>query len=241
MQTISRVFAVAVCAMTATACNRLSDAKLAGIWRAEDDTTINEIACRSDHTFTSWTSWKNVLTTPSVGIGAGDWRLQDHQLIVHLKKYVLVDTWADEDKEIAFKILKSDNDALLIKNFDDNKTVTYKRLLPDHVLTPMKRAPTDADVVGIWRIHFNTQDYEMLFSRDHTYGSFVQAEGVRQQLFSGTWHIDGNQLRVGAKSVPMFEGESIDKSELRWVVTAVEPQRIAIKDGPVSYCLERSK
>ena len=140
MQTISRAFAVAVCAMTATACNRLSDAKLAGIWRAEDDTTINEIACRSDHTFTSWTSWKNDLTTPSVGIGAGEWRLQDHQLIVHLKKYVLVDTWADEDKEITFKILKSDNDALLIKNFDDNKTVTYKRLLPDHVLTPMKRA-----------------------------------------------------------------------------------------------------
>ena len=106
MQTASRIFVVGVCAMTLAGCNRITEAKLAGTWRAEDDETVNEIACRRDHSFTSWTSWKNELTTPSVGIGAGDWKLQDRQLVVHFTKYVPVDTWANEDKEITFKIVK---------------------------------------------------------------------------------------------------------------------------------------
>lgn len=128
-----------------------------------------------------------------------------------------------------------------MKNFDDSKVLTYKRLLPDHVLAQIQRAPSDADFVGTWRIHFNTHDYEILFNEDHTCGDFAQVEGARKQFFTGIWHIDGNQLIADAKSVPMFEGESIHKSHLRWLVTGIEPQTIAIKDGPVSYCLERLK
>lgn len=96
MQTVSRIFVVAVCAMTLTGCNRITEAKLLGTWRAEDDETVNEIACRRDHSFTSWTSWKNELTTPSVAIGAGDWQLQDRQLVVRFTKNVPVDTWAEK-------------------------------------------------------------------------------------------------------------------------------------------------
>jgi hypothetical protein len=225
--------------MTLTGCNRLTEAKLLGTWRAEDDETVNEIACRRDHSFTSWTSWKNELTTPSVAIDAGDWKLEDGQLLVHFTKYVPVDTWADEDKEIGFRIVKTGNDALLMKNFDGSKVLTYKRLLPDLVLTPIKRPPRDADFIGAWQIHFNTHDYEMLFNQDHTCGDFAQVADVRKQFFAGIWHIDGNRLIVDAKSVPMFKGDSIRKSQLRWLVTGIELQRIAIKDGPVSYCLER--
>jgi hypothetical protein len=111
--------------MTLTGCNRITEAKLLGTWRAEEDETVNEIACRRDHSFTSWTSWKNELTTPSVAIGAGDWKLQNRQLVVHFTKYVPVDTWADEDKEIRFRIVKIGNDALLMKNFDGSKVLTY--------------------------------------------------------------------------------------------------------------------
>jgi hypothetical protein len=241
MLTAGDIFVLAVCAMALTGCNRIGEAKLLGTWRAEDDQTIEEMACRKDHSFTSWTNWKNELTTPSVAIGAGDWRLQDRELVVHFTKYVPVDTCADEDKQIRFTIVKIDNDALLTKNSDGSKVLTYKRLLPDCVLPPIKRAPNDIDFVGTWQIHFNTRDYEMSFNPDHTCGDFAEVEGVRKQFFTGIWQRDGDHLTVDATSVPMFEGDSVHKSHMRWRVSGIEPQRIAIKDGPVSYCLERLK
>jgi hypothetical protein len=79
----------------------------------------------------------------------------------------------------------------------------------------------------------------MSFSKDHSYTNFARVEGIRKQFFTGIWHTDGNQLRVDAKSVPMFEGDLTHKSQLSWSVTAIEPQRIAIRDGPVPYILER--
>jgi hypothetical protein len=148
MLAATRIFALAVCAVTLAGCNRLTEAKLLGTWRAEDDQTVEEMACRKDHSFTSWTSLKNELTTPSVAIGAGDWQLKGHELVVHFTKYVPVDTWADEDKQIRFTIVKIRNDALLMKNFEGSKVLIFKRLSPDYVLTPIKRAANDADLVG---------------------------------------------------------------------------------------------
>jgi hypothetical protein len=109
-------------------------------------------------------SWKNELSTPSVAIGAGDWQLQDRKLGIRFTKYVPVDTWAEEDKQMTFAIVKIRNDVLLMKNFDGSKVLSYKRLLPDYVLAPIKRAPNDADFLGTWQIHYNTHDYEMSFN-----------------------------------------------------------------------------
>jgi hypothetical protein len=241
MLTVGRIFAVAVCAMALTGCNRITEAKLLGTWRAEDEETVNEIACQRDHSFTSWTSWKNELTTPSVAIGAGDWKLHGHKLVVHFTRTVEVDSWSKEDKFISFPIVDIRGDALRMKNFDGSKILTYHRLSPDYVLAPMKRAPNDADFVGTWHIHYNTHDYEISFGQDHTCGDFAQIESVRKQFFTGIWRIDGNELVVDATSVPMFEGDSVSKSQLKWLVTGLETQRFAIKDGPISYCLERLK
>jgi hypothetical protein len=241
MLAAARIFAFAVCTVTLVGCNRFTEAKLLGTWRAEGDETVEEMACRKDHSFTSWTSSKNELTTPSVGIAAGDWQLQGHELAVHFTKYVPVNTWADEDRQIRFTIVQIRNDALLMKNFDGSKVITYKRLSHYCALAPIKRAPNDADFVGTWQIHYNTHDFEMSFSRDHRYGDFAKVGGVLEEFFTGTWHTDGDQLIVDAKSVPMFEGDSVHQSQLRWLVIGIEPQRIAIRDGPVPYCLERLK
>ena len=230
-----------MCGIAAAGCNRLTEAKLVGTWRSEDNEQVDEIACGSDHSFTSWTDWKNELTTPPVVISAGNWHLQDNKLVVHFTKAVAVDSWSKEDKLINFVIVKIHGDALALKNFDGSKVLTYRRLSPECVLPPMKRAPNDADFIGTWRIHYHTQDYEMTFNQDHTFGHFAQIEGVRKQLFAGIWRIEGDQLVVDAKTVPMFEGDPVRKSWLRWFVAGIQPQRIAIKDGPVSYCLERLK
>lgn len=63
-----RIMALAISVIAAAGCNRLTEAKLVGTWRSEDNEQVDEIACGSDHSFTSWTDWKNELTTPNVAI-----------------------------------------------------------------------------------------------------------------------------------------------------------------------------
>jgi hypothetical protein len=237
----SHIFVVVVCAMILTGCDGITEAKLFGTWRAEDDETVHEIGCGRDHTFTAWTDVKNELTTPGCLISSGEWHLRGQQLVVHFTKHVAVDSWEDEDTRTSFTVLKVTGDTLVMKNFDGSKVLNYHRLSPDYVVAPMKRPLNDADFIGAWRIHYHTRDYEMVFGQDHTYGDFAQVEGVRTKFFSGIWHIDGNQLIVDAKSVPTYEGESVQKSHVRWLVTGVEPQRLAIRDGPVAYFLEGLK
>jgi len=238
MLAATRILALAVCAVMLIGCNRVTEVKLLGTWRAEDDQTVEEMACRKDHSFTSWTSWKNELTTPSVGIGAGDWQLQGHELVVHFTKYVPVDTWANEDKQIRFTIVKIRNDALLMKNFDGSKVLTYKRLLPDYVLTLIQRPPSDADFVGTWQIHYNTHDYEERFGADHSAVTSFRLEGRAEEAATALWRIDGHDLIMDVKT---DSNGPVEHRTIRWEVTGIQPQRIAIKDGPVPYILERLK
>jgi hypothetical protein len=241
MLAASHIFVAVVCAMILTGCDRITEAKLFGTWRAEDGETVYEISCGRDHTFTAWTDVKNELTTPSCLISSGEWQLTGQQLVVHFTKHVAVDSWENEDTRTSFAVLKITGDTLLMKNFDGSKVFTYHRLSPECVLSPMKRAPTDADFIGTWRIHYHTRDYEMTFNQDHTGSDFAWIDGVRKQLFTGIWRIESNHLSIDSTSVPAFDGDSVRKSWLRWLVTGIEPERISMKDGPVSYCLERSK
>jgi hypothetical protein len=230
-----RIVAVGCCVAIFAGCNRLTEAKLLGTWRAEDDQTVEEIACRKDHSFTAWTSWKNELTTPSVAIGAGDWQLQGHELVVHFTKGVPVDTWSNEDKHIRFTIVKLGNDALLMKNFDGSKVVTYKRLSPDYTLAPMKHAPNDGDFVGTWHIHYNTHDYEYRFNQDHSTVTSYRLDGRVVELATGLWRLERNVLTMDVK---IDSDGPVKNRTIRWAITGVEPKRIAIKDGPVSYTLQ---
>jgi hypothetical protein len=227
--------------MILTGCDRITEAKLFGTWRAEDDETVHEIGCGRDHTFTAWTDVKNELTTPSCLISSGEWHLEGRQLVVHFTKHVAVDSWEDEDTRTSFTVLKVTGDTLLMKNFDGSKVLTYHRLLPDYVLAPVKRALDDADLIGRWRIHYHTRDYEVSLGQDHTCGDFAQVGGVRTQFFTGTWRIKDPDLIMDTKSIPTFVGESITSSHQRWAVVGVEPQRIAIRDGPVPYLMQRFK
>jgi hypothetical protein len=241
MLAASHIFVVVVCAMILTGCDGITEAKLFGTWRAEGDETVHEIGCGRDHTFTAWTDVKNELTTPSCLISSGEWHLKGQQLVVHFTKHVAVDSWEDEDTRTSFTVLKVTGDTLLMKNFDGSKVLTYHRLLPDYVLAPVKRALDDADLIGTWRIHFHTRDYEVSLGQDHTCGDFAQVGGVRAQFFTGSWRIKDTDLIMDTKSIPTFVGESITSSHQRWEVVGIEPQRIAIRAGPVPYLMQRLK
>jgi hypothetical protein len=115
---------VVVCALMVTSCTAITEAKLFGTWRAEDDETVHEIGCARDHTFTAWTDVKNELTTPSCLISSGEWHLEGQQLVVHFTKHVAVDSWEYEYTQTNFTVLEITGDTLLIKNSDGSGSST---------------------------------------------------------------------------------------------------------------------
>jgi hypothetical protein len=206
---------------------------------------VEEIALRGDHTFTLWSSAKDALTTPSCPTSAGEWRLQRRNIIVHLTTHNTVDGWEPEDAYLEFTVVQLNGDTMQLKESKEG-VVTYKRLFPDYSVRECKRGPIDSDVFGVWRVHYNTHDYEISLGRDHTLGIFAnlpdwrQATGdIRQQLWTGTWRIENGKLQTEAKTVPSFKGEMIETNRGAWPIIGIEAGRIAVRNGPVRYVWHR--
>jgi hypothetical protein len=240
-------FLAAIGAFAPCSCTRLSESSLTGTWRAETTEIVEEIALRSDHTFTSWTSAKGVLTTPSCPTSAGEWRLQGRNILIHLTTHLELEGWQHEDKHFEFTVVKVSRDAMQLKDSQGNGVNTYKRLFPDYNVRARTRNPIDSDLFGVWRFHYNTHDYEMVLERDHSFGVFVYlpnwrqpAKGdVRHRLWTGTWRIADGEVVTDAKTVPSFEGESIETRRSQWPIIGIERDRIAVREGPVRYLWQR--
>jgi hypothetical protein len=228
-------------------CTRLSESSLTGTWRTETAEVVNEIAFRGEHTFTSWTSAKNALTTPSCPTSAGEWKLKRGKILVHLRTHIAVDGWEPEHEDLDFAVVKVGRDTMQLKGSHEKGPVTYKRLLPDYSVPACTRTPIDRDLFGVWRVHYNTHDYELVFGRDHSFGIFANlpdwrqpAKGdVRQQLWTGTWRILDRNIVINMKNVPSFDGESIETHRRQWPVIGIEGDRVAVQDGPVRYLWQR--
>ena len=231
-------------------CTRFPDAKLAGTWRTEDETAVEEIALRDDHTFTRWIDYKGVLTTPSVPTSAGEWHIKGDQLVVHFswtngppkkENFKVVDGWAEDDQEFRPKLIRLDAEALTIKDPDESSRRTFRLISRDRSVKLIRgRSVIDSDVRGRWRVHFDTRDYELFFAEDHQVVDFAEVEGQQKKLHTGTWRIERNdELIADVKSVPFFAGESIKENHFKWKIVGIEPNRIAIKEGPIGYIMHR--
>src|SRR5882757_11106733 len=97
-------------------CTKLSESTLTGTWRAETAEIVEEIALRSDHTFTLWSSAKDALTTPSCPTSAGEWRVQGRNIIVHLTTHNTLDGWEPEDIHLDFTVVQLKGDTMQLKD-----------------------------------------------------------------------------------------------------------------------------
>ena len=230
-------------------CARLSESSITGTWRTETTEIVKEIALRSDHTFTAWTDAKNDLTTPNCLTSAGEWKLQHRNILIHLTTHLDIDGWRHEDEHLAFTVVKVNQGTMQLKDSQQTRPITYQRLFPDYSLEASRRTPVDRDLFGIWRVHYNTRDYEMVLGQDHSFGVFARLpdwrqpakDNVQQQLWTGTWRLAHGKLLTDADNVPSFDGESIQTRHGQWPIVEFERDRIAVRDGPVRYLWERTK
>src|SRR5947209_1768151 len=97
----SRIVTLSVGAMLLASCNRFSDAKLIGTWRAESDDGIEEIFLESDHTFRTLETFKKELVTPGVIEELGQWHVEGNHL-----KFDGTVTWSKKRSQTTMRLVQ---------------------------------------------------------------------------------------------------------------------------------------
>lgn len=184
-------------ALSFVGCNRLTEQRLIGAWRAEDGEGVAELYLNRDHTFRNLNTFKEEFVTPSVIEETGIWSFQDGQL--HLNGVV---TWSKQPWKTTLRLIKLRINELVVRGTEATKDASFVRL---HVptclesLSPAKRAPSEKDLFGVWRVHWSTHDYEYSFNEDHSFFEAAPINGEFVELDHGIWRLSGADLMLQFK------------------------------------------
>jgi hypothetical protein len=214
------------------------DDRLIGTWRSDEGEAVEEYAFRQDHTFMSWVQAKGaVLHTPGVIIETGIWKRDGDRLRIEPKKTNSTKPRAP----FTLLILRMSEDRMIAKELGRKKSGTLRRLdLPSCASAPegkLDPAAVEPQLVGTWKIHLNTHDYEMIFRADRTFAATAQVEGHQVDVPSGTWRLDGDKLIVELEK----EKEDDEQSGFRWTIVGFERDCVALRYGTMQLALGRLK
>jgi hypothetical protein len=233
-----RVLVIVGCALPLFAgCKRFTEAKLFGSWRAEDESSVDELAFHRDHTFTDWFQSKTELHTPGVIIEQGEWQLDWNQIALNPKMTNSV----EPRKPFKLAIVKISRNTLITKTSDSAQYVTAKRL-PVPACTPStlnENFAIDAGLVGTWQTHYRTHDYEQSFNKDHSVTVSARIAGTLERIHAGTWRIEGNDIVMQLQSVS--HGSVQDWGKTKWTIVGFGSRCVIFKDDGIAYVLERTK
>ena len=231
-----RLVACITCAVILSACGRLREAKLIGTWRYEDEDGTEEISIRSDHSFSGLQTYKKELVTPSPLEETGSWQLKGDQLLLDL-----VDTWSEERRHISRTLVEVSRTALITKDFEGSKNLTYKRLKEATCTAPSNAitALSEAALLGSWQTHANTHDYQYRFTSGSHIALFGFISDEWRLLLEGEWHIKDGRLIIKFQKYP---SGPVEREEDVWTITAMGTDCLAVNAAfSRPYVLQRVK
>jgi len=118
----SHIVTLSVGAMLLAGCNRFSEAKLIGTWRAESDDGIEEIFLKSDHAFRTLDTFKKELVTPGVIEELGRWHVEGDQL-----KFDGTVTWSKKPSQTTMRLVQITRDTLVIRRHVGKLPILQKK------------------------------------------------------------------------------------------------------------------
>jgi hypothetical protein len=214
------------CVITLTACTRFREHKMIGTWRFENEDGVEEISLHQDHSFWSLNTFKKELVEPSVIEQTGSWRLKGHQLLLDSTI-----TWSKTRAQFSRTFVRVTNSALVMKSLDGTKNFSYQRL--EEAACSSSDPParlTKAVLVGSWKTHYNTHDYQYRFGPDGRVELFAGISDDSRTLMEGHWDIKDDEVLI------RFEKASygpLDKEEEeKWTIIGVGPDCIALNSAP---------
>ncbi|MEY2562289.1 MAG: hypothetical protein QOH88_482 [Verrucomicrobiota bacterium] len=198
------------------------DQRLLGIWRFEDENSIEELAFYQDRSFRSLDRNKYELSTPGLGDWRGTWRAEGDR--IHIDSALV---YTPGDYKIRTGRYDSDREILLMKTRDGARTLNYTRLVEPSCLTesPSKVRTSEAQLLGAWKVHCYTHDYEYRFLRHGKLLVFSPEIPDPEPLFEMKWHVDGNTLIFDAK-----KHSARDQPKQAWPVLDMQRDCFRAKD-----------
>jgi hypothetical protein len=227
-----RLVGASACIVLCMGCDRLSEGKLVGTWRSEDENAVDEIAFHRDHTLVCWSCPKKELSTPQTSVSVGEWHIRGNQIEIESKQL----TWPTPSQHRSLQIKTITNDSLLLK---DPKEPRFSRLETPECVAAEPAAtpyPIEPNIVGTWQIHYNTHDFKYRLAPDHTVAVSARDSGEFQPMWKGTWSVADNHLTMDLKADWKYAGEI----KPNWTVYGFQPRCFTIKDPySVSYVVHR--
>jgi len=221
--------------MLCAGCDRLTESTLAGTWRGEDDSAVDEIAFHPDHTLVWWSCGKKELSTPNTVVSAGGWHIQGNQVEIELKQL----TWPTPSQNRTLLIVKMSNDSLLLKDAKASGVMKFLRLDIVACATPRPGAtlyPIEPNITGTWQVHYNTHDYKYRFASDHLVAVSARDAGAFEPMWKGVWDVAGSDLVMDLKA----DWKYATDEKVTWTIYGFEPRCFTIKDPySVSYAVHR--
>jgi hypothetical protein len=247
----ARIAAVAFCGSMLASCGRFKEGNLIGMWRAEDRSTIREIAFRHDHAFTTYYKHKSpddelaALTNPSVAEDTGEWQLRGNQLSMIFKETNSAclpssTMLAVMNLGTAAMVLKSDHAANERKCDFFGDTCSFTRIAVPKcapALTTHDPRSIEKGIIGNWQVHYRTHDCRYLYNQDHSVEVFVDLEGNYVRLLVGTWGIERNALVQDLKRPDLI----IEPQREQWTIDGMQRDCFLISDGHSQYTFIRIK
>ena len=246
----ARVIAIAVCSLLLASCERFVDANLVGTWRAEDKSSIREIAFRRDHEFSTYYRYKPAadelaaLTNPSLPECTGEWQLRGNRLSMIFKETNGAQLPISSSLVVAklgTKNLVMKRDRVVNENEFDyfGDALSFTRLnIPGcaQALTSSDPAVIENQIIGNWQVHYRTHDCRYLYRDDHTLEIFVDGEGIQDPIFAGTWRVERHTLVQDLRSA-----HSSDVGRQEWIIKGIRHDCFVINDGHSECTFARIK
>ena len=240
----ARLIAVAACSLPLASCGHFVDANLVGAWRAEDKSSIREIAFRRDHGFSTYYRYKPApdelaaLTNPSLLECTGEWQLRGDRLSMIFKET----NGAQLPSSARLVVVKVGTKDLVMKRnrvvnekeFDYfGHALSFTRLnIPTCAQALSSSDPTviGNDIIGNWQVHYRTHDCRYLYHADHSLEIFIDGEGIDDPIFIGTWRAARRNLVQDLKSP-----HSPDAGRQEWAIKGMRHDCFVINDGHSEY------
>jgi hypothetical protein len=178
-----------------TGCARFTDGDVIGTWRFEDGNGVEELTLRADHSFSAIQTYKLELSTPSVFEDRGTWQIEGNELKINA---ALVYTPNDWKRRTGVK--DTAEGGLIVNSGAGTKQHLYQRFdLPVcRNATPIAagKGILERDLIGAWKMHFNTHDYQVRLSSDSEMTLLAFIEGKWDRLFEGKWRTEESRLVI---------------------------------------------
>ena len=210
-----------------------SSEQFVGLWRNTNEERFAEIELRRDGSSTSFSRNNAIIAVVPLQEQFGTWQIDGELLTLYA-----TDRYSRKRSRKRLRLAEVANNTMRIRV--GGHSDTYRRIhLPtcSEPAAEVKHAIRAESLIGTWRCHYRTHDYEYSFQRGHRVTISASDPPDRpHKMYTGIWSIRGTTLTMK----PPRDSFNTPDEKAVWNIIRVSKQCLVFRDGSsMSYVLQR--